>query len=324
MKAATVPAPPPRLELVERLGRGGMAEAWRARWRAGPAVEEVCVKRARPGASPAARAALFTEAGILARIHHPNVVGFRGVERSPEGEPLLVLDLVEGADLGRLIEAARGSGEPFAPGVVAHVARELCAALAGAQTGLPGGVVHRDVTPHNVLVAASGRLRLADFGLARAPSAALNAEPRRLAGKPRYLAPEQIRGCALDPRADLHAVGLLAYELSSCRRPFHDQSAAEALASLRAGRAPALIDSLRGIPPGLASALRALVDPAPARRPADAVAAARVLEPWADADAGRASLARAAATARARSSRPPHSYVGPAAPRARWTLEPYW
>jgi serine/threonine-protein kinase len=131
--------------------------------------------------------------------------------------PFLVLELVEGLDLRAL---SRGLGhERLAEAVAVHVACALLRALAAVQRCLPG-LVHRDVTPHNVLVSTHGEVKLGDFGIALARDRARWTRPLHVKGKPGYMSPEQIRGEELDPRSDLFAVGVVLYELLSGQRPW--------------------------------------------------------------------------------------------------------
>jgi eukaryotic-like serine/threonine-protein kinase len=177
----------------------------------------VCIKRLAGTLAPEQAAALREEARVLASVRHANVVSLLAFAEDDEVGPFLVLELVEGLDLRAL---SRGLvPDRLADGVAVHVACALLRALAAVQRCLPG-LVHRDVTPHNVLVSSHGEVKLGDFGIALARDRTRWTRPLLVKGKPGYMSPEQIRGEELDPRSDLFAVGVVLYELLSGERPW--------------------------------------------------------------------------------------------------------
>jgi eukaryotic-like serine/threonine-protein kinase len=218
-----------RKELL--LGTGGMAEVWRA---TGPGGT-VALKRLLPHAArdPLLAAAFEREGRLLSRIRHPNVVGIREVARDEEG-PLLVLEYVHGADLRAL------SRSPVAVRVALRVARDVLCALSAVhglcdEDGRPIGLIHRDLSPANVLVAASGQVKLTDFGIARALSGSHATTGQNIKGTLAYLSPEQATGGPVDARSDLFAVGALLYEMLSGRAIYDEDDPRLALARARAG-----------------------------------------------------------------------------------------
>jgi serine/threonine protein kinase len=279
-----------RYVLAERLGRGGVAETWRAR-REGLVTQEVCVKRPILPFLAEQRRAFLEEARLLARIRHPNVVSLIDAAEDERGVPFLVLELVEGTDLRRLIRAAEELERGFAPALIAAVGAVVCRALAAAERALPPGVVHRDVTPHNMLVSVDGELKLADFGIARAFDRARWTGVGLVKGKTAYVSPEQIRGEELDIRSDLFSLGVVLYELLAGRRPFGGEGRFETLRAIQAGERVPLERLAPCAPPQLVSAIERLLDPRREGRPGSADAAGRLLEDHADVRMARSELA---------------------------------
>jgi serine/threonine protein kinase len=202
------------------VGKGGMAEVYRAVALAGPrAGQAFAVKRLRPDlAHDAAFVRLFEqEAEVTRRLHHPGIVevfetGFAG------GTPYIVMDYVDGKNLRQILAqcAARRILLPVDFGV--YVAHQVSVALAHAhegtdEQGRPLGIVHCDVSPSNVFVSRFGEIKLGDFGVALTPGAAAGGPTAGAFGKIGYLAPEQIRGEPPTPRTDIFALGSVTFEL---------------------------------------------------------------------------------------------------------------
>ncbi len=204
-----------RYELMEPLGRGGMGDVHAARV-VGGLERRVCIKLLAGTVEPGHAAALRQEARVLASVRHANVVSLLAFAEDEELGPFLVLELVDGLDLRALSLALRP--ERLATEVAVHVACALLRALAAVQRCLPG-LVHRDVTPHNVLLSIHGEVKLADFGIALARDRTRWIRPSVVHGKPGYMSPEHQRGDELDPRSDQFAVGLLLHELLFGRPP---------------------------------------------------------------------------------------------------------
>ncbi len=225
-----------RYRLVRRLGAGGMADVFRAELVGAEGItRDLVVKRILPSLSNDAEAvAMFVEeARIAARLHHPNVVQVYEFGRSGD-RYFLAMELVDGCDLAALLRHERPSLD-----ALAWVFLELLDGLAYVHAlrgsdGAPLGLVHRDVSPHNVLLGAAGEVKLADFGIA---TVAARVEPDGgVRGKYAYMAPEHARGEALDARADLFAVGAMLYEALTGRRVFPSVEGRVALDDVREGR----------------------------------------------------------------------------------------
>jgi serine/threonine protein kinase len=208
-------------ELTARLGSGGMAEVWKAT-ATGPGgfARTVVVKRILPHLADDERfAAMFlSEARLSGRLHHHNIVDVFACGEI-DGRYYLAMEYVNGHDVHRILRAHSGEGPP-PPGLAAYVMREVCRALAYAHTltdddGNALDLVHRDVSPSNVMVGYDGSVKLLDFGIARAFGELKDLSTRvsSLEGKRAYLAPEALAGRAIDARADQYSAGVVLHEL---------------------------------------------------------------------------------------------------------------
>src|SRR5512139_233840 len=219
------------------LGAGGMGEVYRARdMRLGREVAVKVLPEA-VSSSPDRLARFEREARTVAGLNHPNIVTLYSVE-DEEGTRFLTMELVEGQSLDRLV-APGGLPLPRVLDLAIPLANALIAAH-------ERGVVHRDLKPGNVMVTHDGWVKVLDFGLAKiaaepgeadAHLATLGATaPGPLSGQGQvlgtvpYMAPEQIRGEAVDARSDLFALGIILYELATGRRPFTGESSPDTIA----------------------------------------------------------------------------------------------
>ena len=204
-------------EIVRTLGVGGMATVYLALLDEGGTTRHVAVKK--PHAfladDPASFAVLEDEAQLGACIRHPNVV--RVIELVQGDQPALVMEWIEGVDLAKLVRAAARTGRRLPVDVTAAIARDLLAGLHAAHEtrradGLALDIVHRDVSPQNVLVGFDGVVRVTDFGVAKAAARQQHTEQGSIKGKLGYLAPEQLSG-RCDRRADVYGAGVVLWEL---------------------------------------------------------------------------------------------------------------
>ena len=209
-------------ELLHRLGTGGMAETYEAR-RRGPAgfEQRVCLKRILPGFSQESDFIdlFLSEAKIAAKLRHANIVQIIELGVTDHTH-FMALELVEGVDLRRLLKDC----ERLDWQLVSYLAHELGAALEFAhQVAIePGkvGVVHRDISPSNVLLSLAGEVKLADFGIAKALSTTQGTRTGSIKGKVAYMAPEYAAGGHFDVRSDLFSLGVTLYEALAGTRPF--------------------------------------------------------------------------------------------------------
>ncbi|NVB81352.1 MAG: protein kinase [Kofleriaceae bacterium] len=245
-----------RYELLRPLARGGMGEVYLARRRAAGVEKWLVVKRMRPERAGDARFLdLFKrEAKLSMSLAHQNIVPVFDFGRIDD-QVFLAMERVEGKDLGSSLSRA---GKPMPPMLAAFVAAECLQALDYAHhrkgpDGADLGIVHRDVTPRNVLLSWSGEVKLTDFGIALLAGD----ESSKTAGTPAYMAPEQARGEPTDPRADVYAVGLVLREAITGVRPRKGTDREGTIAIAQQG-------TLAPWPETFDSPLRALVDKATA------------------------------------------------------------
>lgn len=235
-----------RYELLVKIATGGMASVYVARRVGGVrAAGLVAVKRAHPHLleDPASRRELVAEATLASRVHHPNVVAIHDIEQV-EGEILLVMDYVEGGSLAELLAAAHASGSAIPPGVALRIALDASVGLqavheAPGDDGKPSGLVHRDVSPQNILVDLRGIARLADFGVARPVGSYSATTSGVLRGKAAYLSPEYIAGRPCTPQSDLFAMGVVVWEALTSQRLFLGSNEAATLQRIAQEPAPA-------------------------------------------------------------------------------------
>jgi len=173
------------------------------------------------------------EARLAARLHHPNVVPILEIGESPEGY-YLVMEYIEGDTLARLLARSATAGKPLPPKVAIRVCLDTLAGLHQAHEltdddGQPLGIVHRDVSPQNILVGVDGSARITDFGVARATTRLSTTRTGQLKGKLAYMAPEQARGKEIDRRADVFAMGIVVWESLGLKRLFKGEGEADTL-----------------------------------------------------------------------------------------------
>jgi len=165
------------------------------------------------------------EVWMTAALKNPHVVEMLGWGNDPTG-PWLAVELVRGVSLARLMKTVFETGEMFSERLVVYIARSICDGLASAHAlrGASGehlGLVHRDLTPGNVLLGFSGEVKITDFGLAKAKQRVTRTLTGLLKGNPQYMSPEQVKNEPLDGRSDIFAVGVLLFELFGGRRPWN-------------------------------------------------------------------------------------------------------
>jgi len=266
-----------RYIVTRRLGVGGMAEVYLARSRGAEGVDKsLVVKRILPdyAENPHFRTMFVDEARVAMRLNHPNLVQVYGFE-SDGPTLLLIMEHVDGPDLGLLLATAHRAGEKVPPAVAAHILRELSRALHYAherldEQGRPLEIVHRDVSPANVLLSYEGAVKLGDFGIAHARSASFT-ETGLVQGKYGYMAPEQARGEPVDRRADVFALGVVLLELLLGRPWFADVPDAHTLLTrVREGLLPDPDVLVPEAPEALRAVVRRAMSPKPEQRYATA------------------------------------------------------
>ncbi|AKT36898.1 protein kinase domain-containing protein [Chondromyces crocatus] len=224
------PAKPIRLgryQLLKRIGLGGMAEIWVARVTAISGVQKICVvKRILPHLTdnPEFVRMFLDEARIAATLSHPNLVQMYDVEEV-DRTPLISMEYLHGEDLRAIKKALRGQKRRMPLDQAVSIGIGMAAGLHYAHEkvgfdGQPLNIVHRDVSPHNVIVTYDGAVKLLDFGIAKAANRMNETRDGALKGKIPYMSPEQCRSERLDRRSDVYSTGIILYEITTGHRIF--------------------------------------------------------------------------------------------------------
>jgi serine/threonine protein kinase len=277
-----------KYEVIRQIAVGAMAELYLTRTVGTEGFEKlVCVKRILPEhiGNPRFIGMFLNEARLAATLHHPNIAQVYDISQD-DGEQFFSMEYVHGEDLGRLVASGRDNGVPISLDCTLTIAAGLCAGLHHAhdkssRDGKPLGVVHRDVSPSNVLISYDGAVKLVDFGIARAGGEP-SASQIGLKGKAAYLSPEQIHGRApVDRRSDVFSVGTILYELTTGGLPFDDSTEYGILERI-VNRDPDLPSALvPGYPPALEAIVMRALQRDPDRRFPTALALQNQLEDFA-------------------------------------------
>ncbi len=220
--------------LIEKIAVGGMAEVFKAK-RAGVEGFEkiVALKRILPHLSTNREFLVMfvDEAKVVARLAHPNIVPIFDLGRIDESY-YIAMELVQGRDLRSVIRRARKQGVALNVELAVLITSRVCAALEYAhrkrdEQGSAMKIVHRDISPQNILLSFEGEVKLTDFGIAKAAHKASVTQRGTLRGKVTYMSPEQASGAEMDGRSDLFSLGVVLYELVSGRRPFGSAEASD-------------------------------------------------------------------------------------------------
>ncbi|MBK8482713.1 MAG: serine/threonine protein kinase [Proteobacteria bacterium] len=281
-------APVPRVfgdfALLDRLAGGGMGQVYRALRRdAAPGSPPVALKRILPElASDSEFVARFiSEARIARTLDHPNIV--RVLDYGELGsEHYLVMEFVDGADLAALLAAAAQRETPLprpaALLIAVAMAQGLGAAHRRSVEGRPAPVVHRDVSPQNVLVARDGSVKVTDFGIAQAAEKAVRTRSGVVIGRCRYMSPEQARGAVVDARSDVFSAAVVLFEMLAGRPLFAGSSAEQILRQVAGAPIPQPREALPDCPPALLAILSQALERHPEQRQADGLVLAAALE----------------------------------------------
>lgn len=270
-------------DLLHRIASGGMGAVYAARAAKQGGFERLfALKVCHPFLveEPSFVDMFLDEARIAALVRHPNVVGTIDVG-TEQGLPYLVMDFVEGVTLGRLVKEANQREAQLPVPIVARLLLDVLAGLEATHEacdlkGQPLHLVHRDISPQNVLIGTDGICRVTDFGIAKAAVRSVHTKEGTVKGKFSYMAPEALRLERSDRRADLFAVGVLGWEILAGRRLFAGESDADTMQRVLSMPVPSI--ERDDLPPGLEDVLRKLLDRAPVHRYESAGAAARALQ----------------------------------------------
>ncbi len=263
-----------RYELLLPVARGGMGQVWAGRLRGARGFNKIVAVKTLlpiPGSEGRLESMLLEEARIASLIHHPNVV--QTLELGEHESTLyLVMEWVDGEPLSYIVNRAEERGGLPLPVAVNLIGQTLLGLHAAHEltddAGAALGVVHRDVSPHNVLVTYSGVAKLVDFGIAKAMNQhSSSTEAGEVKGKFSYMAPEQIRCETVDRRADVFAMGILLYTLTARRHPFKTDNPAAVVHQITSNEAaprPSLVVS--GYSRTLEAVVMKALDKVPERR----------------------------------------------------------
>jgi len=265
-------------ELLFRLGKGGMGEVWAAR-QSGLGVERIVALKLLPDLAGEQSVIMFEdEARIAAALQHPAIVPT--IDIGHDGDRIYIaMGLIRGPSLSTLMQGLAKAGRTLSPAIVGYIGERIASALdyAHARAEVDGkklDLVHRDVTPHNILLDLEGNVLLADFGIARTSVQEHLTRTGVLRGKNAYLSPEQIRGEALDARTDVFALGVCLHEAATAKRLFHRRAPLQILDAVLKDEAPPIAS---GFPPELAAIIGRALAKAPADRFQSAADMARAL-----------------------------------------------
>jgi serine/threonine protein kinase len=221
-----------KFEILEMVAKGGMAEVYRAKTVGLQGFEkEVCVKKILPHLTEDESfvTMFINEAKLAATLSYANIVSVHDLCVSAGGEYFIVMEYVHGKDLSDVIRAAQLAGREVPPEMAVYICREVCKGLHYAHSktdmsGAPLALIHRDISPHNVLVSFMGEIKITDFGIAKAATIMNKTAVGILKGKYGYMSPEQARGQPLDHRSDIFNTGIVLYELLVGERCFAGSS----------------------------------------------------------------------------------------------------
>lgn len=272
-----------RYELLEPAGEGGMAVVWRALIRgAGKFARPVAVKRihAAKGADKHFVQLFEEEARVGAGLQHPNIVQIMDFGLDDDGDYFLVMEWIEGLDLHDWVRSYPRGIELTPWPLVAAIGVEVLRGLAAAHgrvtpEGESSPVIHRDVSPSNILLGTNGTVKLTDFGLARAMDRASMTRPNVIKGKLAYCAPELVTGAKAGPLSDVFALAVVMWETLAQQRLFTGKNDLEVLLSVRKGDIQLLSELRSDVPGPLVEAIHQGLRPDPDERFEDATTMAR-------------------------------------------------
>ena len=232
-----------RYELIERIGVGGMAEVFQARQRGAAGFERsVAIKRILPeiATDPEIVTMLVEEAKLAVQLSHPSIAQVYDLDEDG-GAYFIAMEYVDGRSVEALLARYARSGRRLPIPAVCFILTRVADALHHAHfaensSGRPLGVIHRDVSPQNILLSFGGDVKVIDFGLAKASDRLSQTKQGIVKGKLAYLSPEQAHGRPVDRRTDVFALGICAWEMLTAKRAFKRDTDRDTVLAVRAGR----------------------------------------------------------------------------------------
>jgi len=242
--------------LQEKIAAGGMAEVWKARMRGVEGFQKtVAIKKILPHLTDNSEfiGMFIDEAKLAAQLSHPNIIHIYDLGKIGR-DYYIAMEYVEGKDLRSIMNAARKKGMALPLGLALLIASRLASALDYAHRkrdfeGRELGLVHRDVSPQNVLITFEGDIKLCDFGIAKAVSKASQTQMGALKGKLQYMSPEQAWGKAVDARSDIFSLGAILFEMLTGERLFPGDNEMSVLEAVRGGRTRTAREISSAVPP---------------------------------------------------------------------------
>ena len=276
-----------KYQLFASLGRGGMADVFLSVARGQMGFNKLAViKRLRQALAEEAsfRNMFLDEARLAARLSHPNIVHTYEVGEQ-NGVYFIAMEYLEGQSLNKVLKEALRRKEGIEPEISARVIADALGGLAYAHAladydGRPLGIIHRDVSPHNIFVTYDGHTKVVDFGIAKAALSSTETEVGVLKGKVAYMSPEQAMGGRIDQRADLFAMGIVLWEMLARQRLMTGESAANTLHKLMNEPIPRVSAAMPGIDPELEAIVGKALEKDPQYRWQSALEMRDALEAW--------------------------------------------
>ncbi|HEY6079776.1 MAG TPA: serine/threonine-protein kinase [Polyangiaceae bacterium] len=266
-------APQQRYKVLEKIAAGGMAEVYRAESAGLEGFKKiVAIKRVLPHLSEKKQfiGMFLDEARVSAHLSHSNCVQVFDIGVG-DNTYFIVMEYVDGSDLKGVIEFRRKLNQPFPIEEACLICVRICEGLAYAHELVDGKgenlhIVHRDMSPPNVLITRHGEVKIVDFGLAKANSQLERSEPGIIKGKFSYLSPEAAKGLPVDGRTDIFAVGIILWELLAGRRLFMGESDLETVRMVQSARVPSIREINRNVGAELEQVLMKALTEDPAQR----------------------------------------------------------
>ncbi len=262
-----------RYELLFMLGQGGMGEVHLARLTGAAGFEKLCIVKT---ILPAMQAdtqfveRFHHEARVLVQLNHSNIAQVYDMGEA-EGTLYMAIEYVPGVDLSRVESRTSGAGEPMPVAIAVFLARQICEALDYAHRktgpeGAPLGIVHRDVSPQNVMVSFEGEVKVIDFGLAKSAARSKHTLPSTVMGKLGYMSPEQALARPVDQRSDIFSAGIVVWEMLAGRALYGGATMAEMMAMMANPEIPPLTTARDDVSETLDSVVRRALAKDPLQR----------------------------------------------------------
>jgi serine/threonine-protein kinase len=258
--------------LEARIALGGMAEIWKAREERPHGLRTVALKILQPYFEDESFRSMFQdEVRIALRLRHENILEVYDAYEI-DGLSIQSMELLDGLDVRRLLQRLSKSERWFPVPLALYVGRCVARALSYAhmrrnEAGKPLEIVHRDVSPHNVMITSSGSVKVLDFGIARAAERITRTRTGVVKGKISYMAPEQAMAARVTPQTDIFATGIVLWEMLAMRRLFNGANDSETLHKIVGAEVPPLLRMNPSVPRDAAKLIHQMLSVSPEQRP---------------------------------------------------------